>query len=418
MPFHMPGHKRNTAMLDGALPFALDITEIDGFDNLQNPTGILRDLSRRAADLWGSRAAYISVNGSTGAILAGIRAMTKPNDTVLVARNCHMSVFHALELCFLRPVLLEPEWNGDFGIYDAITQETFDATLASAPQAVLAIVTSPTYEGVETRIRSNIPLLIDAAHGAHLPLPNGDIVVHSLHKTLPALTQTALLHVCSNKIDMRKLEHQLRVFQTSSPSYILMASIDRCVALLEQRKQELFAAWASRLDVFYANAAHWTSLRLFAAPHDRSKLLIACADANALAAHLRAAALEPEYAHGQLVLLMTSPCDTLDMMRKLTEVLNDFDAKKSSFVKIKKTQKPPAALLRQFPAEAIHAPHETILINDAIGRVSAKYAWLYPPGAPVLLPGQEITSDLAAFLHNHGAALHGDRPFPQVDVLC
>ena len=330
----MPGHKRNTALLGERLPYAIDITEIAGFDNLQHPQGILRDVMNRAQALWGSDAAYMSVNGATGAILAGIRAMTKPGDTVLVACNCHMSVFHAIELCGLHAVLLEPEWLTKWGMYGAVPQQVIDEAQTQHPHASLCVITSPTYEGVLSNVRSSIPLVIDAAHGAHLPLPNADLIVHSLHKTLPALTQTAMLHVRGNRVDHERLEHNLRIFQTSSPSYVLMASIAECVALLEEHKQAWFAAWEERLRKFYAHAKTWRNMELFcvgesaggfaSAPTDPSKLLIRC-DAEQAAMHLRKHNLEPEYAHQCRLLCLTSPCDTDDMMAELTQALDELD---------------------------------------------------------------------------------------------
>ena len=321
--FHMPGHKRNTALLGDALPYALDITEIEGFDHLQRPHGVLLDIMRRAQALWHSDGTYLSVNGSTGAILAGIRAMTQPGDEIIVARNCHMSVFHAIELCHLRPVFLEPQWLPAWGIYGQVTQQSFDSLRAQHPGAALCVLTSPSYEGIISEICTDMPLLIDAAHGAHLALPKADVVVHSLHKTLPALTQTALLHVQGTRVDRERLEHNLRIFQTSSPSYVLLASIEECITLLEQNRANWFAAWQVHLDQFYAHAQRWQNLRLFE-PQDKSKLLIQC-DAEVAVKFLRGRGIEPEYAHQNRILLMTSPCDTDEMMTKLTEALDELD---------------------------------------------------------------------------------------------
>jgi len=324
IPFHMPGHKRNSALLGESLPYALDITEIEGFDNLQRPQGLLRDIMQRAQNFWGSDGAYISVNGSTGAILAGIRSMTCQGAKIIVARNCHMSVFHAIELCGLDPIIVEPEWLPAWGVYGAVTQESLDAACAAHPDATLCVVTSPTYEGVMSDIQTDLPLLIDAAHGAHLALPKADIVVHSLHKTLPALTQTALLHVQGQRVNRETLEHNLRIFQTSSPSYVLMASAEECILLLEQNHESWFKAWANRLDAFYTHAQRWQNLALFA-PDDRSKLLIRC-DAAHAAKFLRVRGIEPEYAHQNRLLLLTSPCDTDKMMMMLTQTLDKLDA--------------------------------------------------------------------------------------------
>ena len=364
-PFHMPGHKRNLPLLGGdGLPWQLDITEIAGFDNLQNPQGILLDLSQRAAAHWGADAAWISVNGGTGAVLSGLHAMTQPGDTVLAARNCHMSVFHALDLRGLRPVFLEPEWLPDWGIYGALSQQTLGEALRAHPQAALCVVTSPTYEGILSPLDCPIPLFVDAAHGAHLPLPRADLAAVSLHKTLPALTQTALLLARGPHADGEKISQAMRVFQTSSPSYVLLASVARCLELLEEHQPAWFAQWNSRLDEFYAHARCWRNLRLFDVPHDRGKLLIRC-DAEHAAAHLRRRKIEPEYARGNLLLLMTSCCDTDKAMARLTAALDELDA-----------NCPPAPEPAARPAPLPEGFH----LNPA------RWVMEYPPGVPVYVP--------------------------------
>jgi len=362
-PFHMPGHKRSP-LLGGGLPWQLDITEIAGFDNLNDPQGILLDLRCRAAAHWGAHDAWISVNGSTGAILAGIRATTKRGDTVLVARNCHISVFHALELCGLRPVFLEPEWLPAWGIYGVLPRRTLDAALRAHPEAALCVITSPTYEGILSPLDCPIPLFVDAAHGAHLPLPRADLVAVSLHKTLPALTQTALLLSRGPHADRESIARQMRVFQTSSPSYVLLACVAHCLDLLESHQPEWFAAWEARLDAFYTHARQWRRLRLFDAPHDRGKLLIRC-DAEHAAAHLRSQKIEPEYARGNLLLLMTSCCDTDGAMARLTAALDALDA--------------------NCPPAPEPAPRPAPLPEDFLDDPS-RWVVTYPPGVPIIPP--------------------------------
>lgn len=386
VPFHMPGHKRNTSLLGDRLPYHLDITEIKGFDNLHQPEERLLKLKRRAAAHWGSSEAWISVNGSTGAILAGIRGMTQPGDTVLAARNCHMSVFHALELCGLRAVFLEPEWLPDWGIYGAVTQQCLDEALQAHPQAALCVVTSPTYEGILSPLDCSIPLFVDAAHGAHLPLPKADLAAVSLHKTLPALTQTALLHACGPRADAARLEREMRVFQTTSPSYVLLSSVEACLSLLQMHGAEWFEAWEQRLDVFYAHARRWHNLRLFARPdsHDRGKLLLRCPAAHA-AAFLRSHKIEPEYARANLLLLMTSCCDTDEAMARLTAALDALDAQ------CPPAPEPPARPPR-IPDFCLRppVPSGSVPVEQALGRICAEYVVEYPPGVPLCVPGQCI----------------------------
>ena len=365
-PFHMPGHKRSP-LLGDTLPWRLDITEIEGFDNLADPQGILLDLTRRAAAHWGADDAWVSVNGSTGAILAGIRAITRPGDTVLAARNCHVSVFHAMELCGLRPVFLEPEWLPNWGIYGALTQQTLNEALRAHPEAVLCVVTSPTYEGILSPLDCPVPLFVDAAHGAHLPLPRADLAAVSLHKTLPALTQTALLLASGPCADHQRVSREMRVFQTSSPSYVLLASVAQCLDLLDAHQAEWEAAQVRRLDAFYAHARQWKCLRLFAPediPHDRGKLLLRC-DAGYAAAFLRRHKIEPEYARENLLLLMASLCDTDEAMARLIDALDLLDL-------VCPSAPPPACRPAPLPVDFLEHPD--------------RWTVEYPPGVPVLAP--------------------------------
>ena len=256
LPMHMPGHKRRGSPSGENLPFALDVTEVEGMDDLHDAHGILAEGMARAAALYGSDRAFYLVGGSTVGILAAIRAAVRPGDAVILARNCHRSVYHAAELCRLRPHYLMPSAELDFGVCASVSPDALARALEDCPDARLAVITSPTYEGVISDVaalaslchKRGIPLLVDQAHGAHLGfggLPAGavavgaDLVVQSLHKTLPSLTQTALLHVSGNRIDSAAVERQLSVFETSSPSYPLMASIDRCVRRMDKQGEVL-----------------------------------------------------------------------------------------------------------------------------------------------------------------------------------
>ena len=216
VPMHMPGGKRNT---EYASTSELDITEIDGFDNMHNADGIIKNASDRAAKLYGADKTLMLVNGSTAGILSAICGATKRKGKIIVARNCHVSVYNALIMAQLEPVYVIPEVDND-------------------TEAV--IITSPTYEGVVSEVREiasylhekGIPLIVDEAHGAHFEFSEefpesavkagADIVINSIHKTLPALTQTALLHISGNYVDYDKVERFWNIYQTTSPSYILM----------------------------------------------------------------------------------------------------------------------------------------------------------------------------------------------------
>ena len=265
-PFHMPGHKR--AFLPFANPYAIDITEIEGFDNLHHATGILQEAQQKAADLYGAKKTYYLVNGSTCGLLAAISAATRRGDTILMARNCHKAVYHAVELSELKTEYLYPSITKE-GIQGSIHPKDVEEALKRHPKIKAVILTSPTYDGVLSDIRTiagmvhekNIPLIVDEAHGAHLGFSENfpasavsegaDVVIQSFHKTLPSLTQTAVLHRMSERIAPERIRKYLSVYQTSSPSYLLMASIDRCVRILQSRSERYFADLEENLTTFY-----------------------------------------------------------------------------------------------------------------------------------------------------------------------
>ncbi|MBP5266079.1 MAG: aminotransferase class V-fold PLP-dependent enzyme, partial [Lachnospiraceae bacterium] len=239
-PFHMPGHKRRT--ITEINPYEIDITEIDGFDNLHHPTGVIAELQQDWAKLYGCERAFLLVNGTTCGNEAAIFAATHEGDTVIVARGCHKSVYHAMVLRHLKPIYLQPKVRDD-GIPEPVTLQQVQEAIEAHPEAVAVILTSPTYEGLCADVEAiadaahaaNMSLVVDAAHGAHFGLHPGypenpvtqgaDAVIVSLHKTLPTFTQTAcLLWPKESRIRPQRIQKYLGYFESSSPSYLLMAS--------------------------------------------------------------------------------------------------------------------------------------------------------------------------------------------------
>ena len=265
-PFHMPGHKR---MLDGTNPYAIDITEIEDFDNLHHAEGIIKDAEDAAAKMYGAKKAYYLVNGSTCGILAAISASVKRGGKILVARNCHKSVYHAIFLRQLSPEYVYPE-NTHYGIQGQILVKAIEKKLAECPDIQAVVLTSPTYDGLVSDVKSiaevvhrrNITLIVDEAHGAHFgfheafpenAVAYADAVIMSVHKTLPAFTQTAVLCLCSDRIDEKEVEKYLGIYETSSPSYVLMAGIERSLRMVSDGGRELFATYVEKLSGFRAS---------------------------------------------------------------------------------------------------------------------------------------------------------------------
>ena len=231
-PLHMPGHKRRAF---GEMPselYRMDITEIDGFDNLHAPEGILLDLQKRAAALYGAEESFVLVNGSTGGILSAVSAAVPFGGKLLISRGCHKSVYHAAYLRRLQLSYLYPEILPGFEISDAVTPEQVREALRREGDADAVLIVSPTYEGRIARVREIAEivhsfgkiLIVDEAHGAHLGLAGcgetlpenscqagADLVIHSLHKTLPAMTQTALLHAGGGLVNRDLLKRFLKI---------------------------------------------------------------------------------------------------------------------------------------------------------------------------------------------------------------
>ena len=421
-PLHMPGHKRRVPPAPGLSCYAWDLTEIDGADDLHDAHGMLAAAMARTAALYGSARCWYLVGGSTAGLLAGIRALAPFGSAVLAARNCHKAVYHALELGHLTAHYLTPPVLPGFGVYGSVPPAAVAAALDAHPDVRCVILTSPTYEGVCSDVAAiakicharGVPLLVDEAHGAHyLPLaaPYGwrggavaagaDLVVQSAHKTLPSLTQTAWLHLNGDRADPAEVERQLDVFETSSPSYPLLASLDGCTEWLLQDGAAAFAAWRARLGRFYAAAARWHNTPVLGcAPekaacygYDDGKLLLRIGAAGAAA--LRAAGFEPEMVCGPNVLAMTSPCDAEDTLDRLADVLAARDAAAPPHPAAGALLPPPGAAQCTL-AEALLRPARTLPLVQAVGHTAAEYVWAYPPGVPLLAPGETVTPGFAA----------------------
>ncbi len=453
LPMHMPGHKRNLALsgTDGyltALGADCDITEIAGFDNLAEPEGILLSLKQRAAALWKSEDAYPLVNGSTCGLLAAIYATVPYGGSVIAARNCHKSVYNGLQLVNAKVTYLMPEWEATTGSYGSVTVKAVQEALRDTPEAALVIITSPTYEGVLSDIEGiceaaherGIPVLVDSAHGAHLGLggfPQGavgcgaDLVVHSLHKTLPCLTQTAMLHRTGGLVLGEKVQNAVNMFQTSSPSYLLLASIEGCIGLLEERGEGLFAEWGEALSEFYKGAHLLQNIRIVsgsmaytetkevgkfeneAFDRDPGKLVIVT-NGTDLTGPLLMKKLREEYcielemAAERYGLAMTGIGDTKESLARLLTALRAIDARCGSG-REEDVPVPAFSAASMSIEEAMHANSEEVSIEAAIGRVAAEHLWVYPPGIPVVAAGEEITCGTVEYLlekQRQGVELH------------
>lgn len=442
-PMHMPGHKRNTGLMQMDNPYGIDITEIEGFDNLHQPEGILLSLSERLARLYGAEKSYPLVNGSTTGILAGISAATKPGDTVLIARNCHKSVYHGVMLRGLKPIYCYPQKLEQIPVNGGIPTENIEELLMKHPEIRLVVITSPTYEGIVSDIRAiaevvhryGAILLVDEAHGAHFGFHSAfpksavtqgaDLIIQSLHKTLPAMTQSAVMH-CNRKELNGKLKKYLAVYQSSSPSYVLMAGIDRCIELLEKKGTELFENYSGLLRDFYALMEELSCLKVLDKAClgkngiydiDPSKLTVSVADTGLTGHELQILLreqhqIELEMAASDYILGMSSIADSPEGLTRFAKALLSIDSKlgtqglKSNLplknvIDAKPVPGNSYGLIPEIvilPGEAMESQSEEVKFNECTGRISAVFVSQFPPGVPLLAPGERISQELVTYI--------------------
>ena len=435
----MPGHKRNLQSVDARFPFERDITEIEGFDNLHHPENLLKDAQRFVSEVYGTKECFYSVNGSTAALLSAVFAVVKKGGKLLVARNCHKAVYHAMYLRDIAPVYLYPKPETEFRINGGISPEDVREALEKDPDIQAVLITSPTYDGVVSDVKRiaeaahlhGIPLVVDEAHGAHFHFSDyfpkaaedlgADVVIQSCHKTLPSMTQTAFLHRCSDRADGKLLARYMGIFQSSSPSYILMASMDACMERLAADGDRMYRDYTKLLEEARERLSKCRHIRLISAgivgrsdiiAFDCSKLLFSTEYARINGPELEKKLLEKyhlqmEMAAENYVTALTSVGDTQEGFLRLCQAIEELDAEEELSCEDKGTESElgsediiktaPYPRLKQVVriSEAMDAETETIPLSDSIGRISAEFAYLYPPGIPLVVPGELISQELA-----------------------
>ncbi|MCM1558579.1 MAG: aminotransferase class I/II-fold pyridoxal phosphate-dependent enzyme [Butyrivibrio sp.] len=447
-PCHMPGHKRNAW---GELPTQLcrlDITEIEGFDNLHQPEGILLELQKKAAELYGAAESFYLINGSTGGILSAVSAALPAGGHILMARNCHKSAYHAAYLRNLEVSYLYPDVLEEYDIPEAVTPEQVSRGLEKAPGAEAVLVVSPTYEGRIADIagiseivhQRGIPLIVDEAHGAHLGLSRevhenscrqgADLVIQSVHKTLPALTQTALLHVNGELTDRELLKRFLHIYQSSSPSYLLMASIDNALYYIEKEGERAFREFRTQYERMLERLSRCRVLKFLPADRERQdlgKLLISVKDAEITGRQLYDVLLDryriqTEMAAEDFVLAMFTVNDRQEGYERMTAALLEIDGSlkgRESRKSLERHGSPEkqegqesrksleGRICPEVPGTggcsltaAWDRSKEEIPLEECTGRLAGEFVNLYPPGVPLLVPGEEITEELCRRIRN------------------
>lgn len=433
--FHMPGHKNNKDFFKEKLKsldlIDIDITEIPEADNLHNPKNSLLNSQNRLSKFYDSYKSYFLVNGSTSGILSMIFATTKRNDKILVNRNAHQSVINGILLNGLQPVYIMPEIDEKTGMVLGIHEKILEEKLSSDETIKTVLLTYPSYEGICFDIKKvskivkkyDCYLIIDEAHGSHLlsheKLPvsacksGADIVVQSAHKNLPAFTQGAFLHLYNKKLEY-KIEKYLKIFQSSSPSYIIMASLDASVDYLFTDSHNAMEKLLVNIEEFISklkktnyNVVNWgiySNRSSFS--FDSTKIVISALplgiNGNTLEKILRYEfGIQVEYSTSNFVLLITTILnESQDFEKLLRALLTIQDKYKKKSIKPKKVLMLKDIEVKIRPSNIDDYNFIIKDVNECLGKIAYESVIPYPPGIPLINPGELITKDALKQLRN------------------
>ena len=447
-PFHMPGHKRNLKNLKLFhkidFPYAIDITEIKGFDDMHHPEEILKEFVEGIANLYGCKKSFMLVNGSTGGILSAITSVTEIGDEILISRNCHKSIYNSVILRNLKPSYVYPQYNSKTGICTSILPNDVEKQLEINRNIKAVVIVSPTYEGVVSNIKEiarichkyNVPLIVDEAHGAHFlygdSFPKSavqcgaDIVIQSLHKTLPALTQTGLLHVQGDLVDIEKVQENLALYQTSSPSYVFMSSIELCIEFLNSKEgNEYMGRYEVQLQSIRQKIKQLNNIWLLDKDetmfdYDCSKLVFGIKNqygkGTYIGEYLREQhQIEVEMCSYNYGIAMTSLMDSESGFLRLYDGLKQLNDRLEQCHN--KEYNETDELLGITPLKQVYTPYECrrwkkkrVSINNCEGKISGEMAYIYPPGIPFIVYGEKLTKEVIDCVKKYkqaGFHIHG-----------
>lgn len=438
--FHMPGHKSKNTLIEWGqyIPY-IDTTETEGMDNLLEPRGIIQESQELAAKVFGSKATYYAVNGSTGSIYIAIATITKPGDKILIQRNCHKAVYNALILNRLNPVYIYPNYNENYNVLTGVFPEDIDEALTNDPEIKAVVLTYPNYYGVCSDLKKiaeivhkhNRILMVDEAHGPHMTFSDklpmsaleagSDIVIHSTHKTLPSFTQTSMIHVGSERIDLNKLRDRFQLYTTTSPSYLFTASNEIATAYMDGEGRKRLEWSLEKIDEVIKRLNAIDRVNVFIGDpddptiysKDNTKILISIDGMRGSVVKKRLRAeynIRLEMSDYYYALILTSLMnDDLDY-EKLISAIEDL-VKNSPYEEINRVSiKMPTPKIIMRPADAYFSKKMQVELKDAIGRVSAAPIIPYPPGIPLIVPGEEITGEIyehIMFLMENGLEIVG-----------
>lgn len=448
--YHVPGHKNGEVFLEKGLHLyksllSIDATELTGLDDLHAPEGSILEAETLLTNFYKSEKSYFLVNGSTVGNLAMILATCKEGDAVLVQRNCHKSILHGLMLANVKPVFLTPSYHTKWGIAGGINSKVVKDAFTLYPDVKAIILTYPNYYGLAEDItdivalahQQNIPVLVDEAHGAHFTLGNpfprssltfgADIVVHSAHKTLPAMTMGSYLHVKSSFVDTKQVEFYLQMLQSSSPSYPIMGSLDLARAYLASFTQDDMESLMREIARFKTQLASIPEIEILDPPThiDLDPLKLTIRSTCGLSGYELQSLLEAKGVYTELAdpqnVLFVLPLVKKDKAYPFKQTINQIrTVVKGHSGKLKNynnwNDQEEITSISMSYSEMKQAITKKVSFHEAVGKISGEMVIPYPPGIPLIMSGELITKEKISTLKNlialnsrfHGGTLLSD----------
>lgn len=442
--FHVPGHKNGSIFPQTAGHFyhpllSIDVTELSGLDDLHSPETVIEEAETLLADIYQSKQSFFLINGSTVGNLTMILAAFKEDDIVFVQRNCHKSVLNGLKLAKLKPIFIEPDFNDEWKVPTGISRASLEEAYQAYPTGKGVILTYPNYYGFAFDVKEiidfchsrDLVVLVDEAHGAHFiagdPFPpsslqlGADMAVQSAHKTLPAMTMSAFLHVNSDRIAIDRIRFFLQALQSSSPSYPLMASLDLARSYIGTYSNLDKQYLRKQLEAFINNLKGITTIKVLSHSNGGDLLKLAIQSKKGLSGFdlqkkLETVGIFSELADPYNVLLifplLKSGADfrLIEITKLFEKALKEtVESNKSDIFIFQKSKQTLTSLMIDYKNQG-ETRSKVIPISDSVGNCSAEMVIPYPPGIPLLMEGEEITKEKVEELHhlmNLGARFHG-----------
>lgn len=435
-PFDVPGHKRGLghpmAETLGEMTLKMDVNSMSELDLLSHPVSVIKEAQSLAAQAFQADEAYFLVNGTTVGILAMILSTCQPGDQIIVPRNCHKSVMNGIMLSGAIPLFIQPEVDRHFGIAHNITFEQIQEAIIHYPNVKALLVTYPTYFGAMNELQAickfahenGVVVLVDSAHGAHLSVMDkldaitagADLVTVSMHKTGGSLTQSSLLLQKGTRVKQMKVQKVLNMLQTTSASYLLMSSLDIARREFALNGETQFIVLKPIVEEAIAQIEKNSKYEVlqsqylmhhFKQQFDWTKLVIRVNELGLSGFEVykllkQQYDIQAELAEGYVVMFVISYADTEQSLSKLVTALKDIEtryAKKDS-LQLSMVVNDEKNTLAMTPQRAHYANQEIVAVEQAIGRISAETVMIYPPGIPLIIPGEVITKNVVK-LYNY-----------------